>query len=405
MKCSPRHRVVVTGMGAVSAIGTNVESYWQSLCRGVSGIGPITKVAGAGGRIAAEVRDAGVAVVAGPRPLLLDPFCRYALAAAQDAIAQANWAASPVERCRTAVVMGTGFGGDASTNQGMAKTYGDPPGRVHPLTIPRSMYNAAASQISIAHNITGPVFAVSSACASATHAIGQAFWMIRAGIVSAAIAGGSEACITPGTLNAWQALGAEATDTCRPFSRNRQGLVLGEGAGVVVLELLETATRRGAGIIAEIAGFGMSADALEMVQPSEAGCAAAMTNCLADAEMSPGEIQHVNAHGTGTPLNDVTETRALRRVFGRHAKKLVISATKSMHGHAMGASGALEAIAAILSMRDGTAPPTVNYDAPDPECDLDYTPNQARLTPIDAALSNSFAFGGLNGVLALRRFA
>jgi nodulation protein E len=403
----PDHkRVVVTGMGAVSAIGADVPSFWQALCRGESGIGPVTKVPGedAHSSIAAEVDDDALAGNTGQtRPLMLDPFAHYALTAAAEAIEQSKLAEDSSFGRHAAIIMGTGFGGDTSLNQSMSKLYGSAPGRVHPLSIPRSMYNAAACQISIAHNITGPVFTVSSACASATHAIGQAFWMVRSGMVTAAITGGSDACITAGTLHAWRALGAMTTDTCRPFSRDRSGIVIGEGAGVLVLEQRDSAIARGANILGEIAGFGMSADAGDIVQPSEEGCTSAMTNCLADAHMPADAFQHVNAHGTGTPLNDVTETRSLRRVFGDRAAALSISATKSMHGHAMGASGALEAVAAMLAIRDGIAPPTKNFTKADPECDLDYTPNYSRAMTIDAALSNSFAFGGLNGVLAFRR--
>ena len=405
MSHADHKRVVVTGMGAVSAIGADVRTFWRALCAGECGIGPVTKAPGedAHGAIAAEVDDDALAGETGEtRPLILDPFSHYALTAAAEAIEQSNLPDDAELKSRTAIVMGTGFGGDTSLNQSMSKLYGGGSSRVHPLSIPRSMYNAAACQISIAHNITGPVFTISSACASASHAIGQAFWMVRSGMAAAAVAGGSDASITAGTLHAWRALGAMAVDTCRPFSLDRSGFVIGEGAGVLVLEQLESAFARGADILGEIVGFGMSADAGDMVQPSEEGCVAAMNNCLADAHFAAADIQHVNAHGTGTPLNDLTETRSLRRVFGDHAAALSVSATKSMHGHAMGASGALEAIATLLAIRDGIAPPTQNFTAPDPECDLDYTPNYARRMAINAALSNSFAFGGLNGVLAFQ---
>ena len=264
------------------------------------------------------------------------------------------------------------------------------------------MANAAASHVSMEFGITGPAFAVSSACASANHAIGLAFDMVRRGQMRAAIAGGSEACITVGSLKGWEALRVLATDTCRPFCRDRRGMVLGEGAGIFVLETLETARARGAPILAELAGFGMSADAADLVLPSETGAARAIAGALKDAGLAPERIDYVNAHGTGTAANDVAETRALRRVFGDHAGRLAVSSTKAVHGHALGAAGAIELVAAVRAITDGVVPPTANFTAPDPDCDLDYVPNEARERTVGAALSNSFAFGGLNAVLALR---
>jgi nodulation protein E len=265
------------------------------------------------------------------------------------------------------------------------------------------MTNASASQISIAYGLRGPTFAVASACASANHAIIQAAQMIRYGMADVAIAGGTEACLTYGALRAWEAMRVLADDTCRPFSINRRGLVLGEGAGIFVLESMEHAQARGAVILAELAGVGMTADASDIVMPNATGAAAAMTQAMADADLAPQDVDYINAHGTGTQANDSTETRAIRLAFGAHADRLAVSSTKSMHGHALGASGALELVAVVGALRDGVVPPTANLDEVDPACDLDYVPNVGREMPVRAALSNSFAFGGLNAVLALKR--
>ncbi len=401
-----RHRVVVTGLGCVSAIGNDVGDFWRSLRDGRCGIGPITKVSNDNLKvgIAAEVKDFDPQVHFDRRQLnLLDPFAQFAMVAARQAIADSGLDFAGDHSGHAAVILGTGKGGDTTANEGAYRLLIEGKAGVNPLAIPRAMANAAVSQIAIEHGITGPAFAVSSACASANHAIGQAFWMVRHGVVSSAITGGSEACLTFGTLKAWEAMRITASDTCRPFSRDRKGLVLGEGAGILVLESLESARNRGAIILAEVAGFGMSSDATDIVFPSEDGTARAIKAALDDAGLDPGDVQYVNAHGSGTKANDVTETRALHSVFKEHARKLAVSSTKSMHGHALGAAGALELIATVLAMREGIAPPTANYSDRDPDCDLDYLPNQARDISIRAAISNSFAFGGLNAVLALRR--
>jgi nodulation protein E len=265
------------------------------------------------------------------------------------------------------------------------------------------MVNAPASNVSMLCGLRGPAFAVASACASATHAIGVAFQMLRAGAIDCALTGGAEACITFGTLRGWEAMRVMAPDLCRPFSTDREGMILGEGAAIVVLESLERATARGADILGEIAGFGMSADAADLTAPDQGGMARAIEAALADGKLAPQDIQYVNAHGTGTVANDETETRALHQVFGTHAGKLAVSSTKSMVGHALGAAGGLELVATILAMRDGVVPPTINHLGRDPVCDLDYVPNEARPLAVSAALSNSFAFGGLNAVLAVKR--
>jgi nodulation protein E len=265
------------------------------------------------------------------------------------------------------------------------------------------MSNAGASRIALEYGIVGPSYTISTACASASHAIGQAFWMVRHGVVNAAIAGGSEAPFSLGFLKAWEAMRIVAPDTCRPFSRDRKGLILGEGAAMLLLEPLEHAQARGAKVWGEIAGFGMSSDAYHLTQPLAEGAARAMRSALDDAAIDPAAIGYINAHGTGTLANDVTETQAIREVFGAHADKLHVSSTKSMHGHALGAAGALEAAATLMTLDEGLIPPTANFTEADPDCALDVVPNTARAASIEWALSNSFAFGGLNAVLVFRR--
>jgi nodulation protein E len=267
------------------------------------------------------------------------------------------------------------------------------------------MYNAGASQISMDLGITGPAYTISTACASATHAIGQAYWMVRSGVVEAALCGGSEAPFSPGILRAWEAMRVVTPDVCRPFSRDRRGLTLGEGGAMLVLEPAWRAVARGARILGEVVGFGMSSDASHVTQPSVEGPVAAMAAALGDAQIEPTSVDYINAHGTGTPVNDATETRAIRRLFGAHAEKLAISSTKSTHGHALGAAGALEAFATLMALREGVLPPTISFNEADPECDLDVIPNVARNRQAEFGLSNSFAFGGLNAVLAFRRWA
>jgi nodulation protein E len=374
---------------------------------GRSGIGPIANVATdlLNIKIAAEVHgyDA-LAHFDSRRLVLLDRVSQFALIAAREAVAQSGLDFRADGRGeRTACIIGTGIGGENTHDEQARRFYADKNPRVHPLTIVRLMANAPACQISIEHQLRGPSFATVSACASANHAIAQAFHMVRGGVADAAVAGGTEACLTMGVVRAWEAMRVLADDTCRPFSRQRRGLVLGEGAAVFVLETLERARARGANVLAELVGAGMSADAGDIVFPSETGAASAIKRALDDAGLAPDAIDYVNAHGTGTPANDPTETKAIRRTFGAHADALAVSSTKSMHGHALGAAGAIELVATIGALRDGVIPPTINFIDRDPECDLDYVPNAAREKPVRAAISNSFAFGGLNAVLALTR--
>lgn len=267
------------------------------------------------------------------------------------------------------------------------------------------MPNAAASQISMEFGITGPVFTLSTACSSSNHAIGHAFWMVRTGLIDCAITGGSEAPFSYANLKSWEALRVVSPDTCRPFSKDRQGMILGEGGAMMVIEELDLAKARGATIYGEILGFGMSADATHLTHPAADGAAEAMRRALEDAAVAPEAVSYVNAHGTGTPANDSMETQAIRQLFGAHADNLAVSSTKSMHGHALGAAGALEAVATVMALKEGIMPPTANYSEPDPDCDLDVIPNEARKADVDVALSNSFAFGGLNAVLVFGKAA
>ncbi len=334
---------------------------------------------------------------------LLDRCAQFALIAAREAVSQSGLIFRGELGTRTAAIVGSGVGGMCTLDESFHRLYAEGAKRFHPFTIPKLMISAAVSHITMEIGIRGPAFTVASACASANHAIGVAFQMVRAGAVDVAITGGTESVFTLGTIKAWEAMRILAPDACRPFSRSRKGLVLGEGAGMIVLEDLGHARARGAGILGEIVGFGMSSDAGDIVQPSLDGATEAMRACLVDSGISYEEFDHINAHGTGTIINDVTESKAIRALFGSHADRLTVSSTKSMHGHALGAAGAIELVATLLAMREGFTPPTANFIAPDPECDLDYVPNVARNTQINVAMSNSFAFGGLNAVLAFRR--
>ena len=334
---------------------------------------------------------------------LLDRVSQFAVVAARQAIKDSGLQFAQGLGEETATIIGTGVGGLNTLDDSFLRLYGQNAPRVHPFTIPRLMVNAAASQITMDQGLTGPAYAIASACSSANHAIGQAFMMVRSGIAKAAVTGGAEACITVGTMKGWEAMRVMAADTCRPFSKTRTGMVLGEGAAVFVLERMEDAQARGAECLAELCGVGQSSDARDITAPDANGAARAIRGALKDARLNPEDVQYVNAHGTGTAANDQTETRALHLAFGEHARALAVSSTKSMFGHALGAAGALELAATVLAIRRGTAPPTIGYQEPDPACDLDYVPNEARPLKINAALSNSFAFGGLNAVLAIRR--
>lgn len=401
-----QRRVVVTGMGVISAIGENWCEFWRSLREGRPGIADLEGLDPGLLRFpnGAQVKKFDPAKHFDEKDIgLLDRFAQFGVVAAREAVnaAQIEW--TPELRQQTAIITGSCVGGQTTEDEGFVNLYRNNIPRVNPLTIPRTMENAAASRISQETGVVGPTYTVSTACSSSNHAIGQAFWMVRSGAVRMAITGGSEAVFSLGFLKAWEAMRVVSPDTCRPFSRDRRGLILGEGAAMLVLESLDSARARGATLYGEVVGFGMSSDAHHITQPSADGGARAMRSALSDGGLEPEDIGYINAHGTGTVANDVTETAAIRQVFGAHADRLAVSSSKSMHGHTLGAAGAIEAVAAILALRDGVLPPTANYTEPDPACDLDVVPNVARRASPEFALSNSFAFGGLNAVLAMRR--
>ena len=403
-----QRRVVVTGLGVISALGSTRDAFWDALRKGEPGIRPLQSVDRSLLRFpnGAEVQNYDASrYFEAKESALLDRFAQFGVVASREATADAQieWTAALKEQ--TAIVTGSCVGGQNTQDEGFVGLYRNGSPRVNPFTIPRTMANAAASRISVEFGIVGPTYTVSTACSSANHAIGQAFWMVRSGAVDLALTGGSEAVFSMGFLKAWEAMRVVSPDTCRPFSKDRRGLILGEGGAILVLEPLEAAQARGARIYAEIVGFGMSSDAHHITQPSPEGAARAMRSALADAALSLEQIGYINAHGTATQANDATETQAIRQVFGNHADKLAVSSTKSMHGHALGAAGALEAAATALALHSGLLPPTANYTVPDPACDLDVIPNTARTSRVEAALSNSFAFGGLNAVLAFRMLA
>jgi nodulation protein E len=401
------NRVVVTGLGAITPLGHTVPVYWDNLKQGASGLGRITAQGWEelNQKVAGEVKDYDPLKHFEDRELsTLDRFSQFALIAAREAIAQSGLVFDRPLSLRTATILGTGVGGQNTLDDAFRRIYLEKKQRLFPLSIPRMMANAPASQVSMRHGLRGPAFVVVSACASATHAMGLAFQMVRSGAVDCAVTGGTEACVSFGTLRGWEAMRVMAPDMCRPFSKDRKGLILGEGAAVFVLESLDRARARGAQIFGEIVGFGMTADAADLTAPDIDGMSRAMIGALDDGGLKPQDIQYLNAHGTGTAVNDETETTALHQVFGEHAKKLAVSSTKSMIGHALGAAGALEMVAMLMAIREDIAPPTIGYLGPDAACDLDYVPNKARPMKIDAAISNSFAFGGLNAVLAAKKF-
>jgi nodulation protein E len=400
-------RVVVTGLGTISCLGPDTSSFWDALSSGRHGFAPIESVD------RCLLRSQNGAEVRGfqterhfekKKADVLDRFAQFAVVAAREAVADANVNWTPDLCDRSTIMTGSCTGGQTSEDKEFYDLYARGRQRSHPLTVPRVMANAGASAIAIEFGITGPAVTISTACASSNHAIGQAFWMVRNGQADLAIAGGSEAPFSLLNLKVWDAIRAVSTDICRPFALGRLGMTLGEGAAMLVLEPLDAALARGATVYAEVVGFGMSSDAVHMTQPQAEGAQKAMTRALADAELRPEQIGYINAHGTGTQANDTMETRAIRAVFQGHADRLAVSSTKSMHGHALGAASAFEAVATCLALKHQLLPPTANFTEPDPECDLDVVPNRARWKEVAYALSNSFAFGGLNAVLAFRRW-
>ncbi len=398
----PDRRAVVTGMGAVCATGHDVPAFLAALRDGAVGIAPIDTIPTEklSVPIAAAIRGLDIGQhIPDRRQRVLDRAAQLALIAGVQAMAQSGLEAPQLT---DGAVILAATSGQETLDAAYAQLHAG--GRVHPLTVPRVMANAPASTLSQEFGLRGPCFAVASACASASHAIGLAAQMIRAGMVEVAVTGGADASVTVGFLKGWEGLRVLSADACRPFSHNRSGLVIGEGAGILVLESAGHARRRGATVIAEIAGFGMTADAGDLTAPSAEGAGRAMAAALADAGCAPAEIGYVNAHGTGTWLNDRTEVEALRQVFGAHLDRLPVSSTKSMIGHCMTAGGALELIATVMALRDGVLPPTMGFAEPDPDCAIDCVPNAARTADVAAAMSNAFAFGGLNAVLVARRW-
>jgi nodulation protein E len=406
-------RVAITGMGAVSALGIGVDAFWRGLVGARSGVRRITLFdpQTLTSPIAAEVPDFDpLQWVAAERVDVMDRFSQFAVAAAAEALRQAGLSATDLSEAHAGVAVGSALGGATSEDEQYLRLYGEQHLRPHPFTIPRLMNSAAASHLTMCYGADGPALSFGTACAAGTHAIGEAAEIIRAGRAEIMLAGGADAPVAYGVMKAWEAMRVMAPQpaegparACRPFSRDRQGLVVGEGAGIVILEEWERARARGAVILAELAGYGATADAAHLTQPGVHAPARAMLQALAQASLTPGDVDYINAHGTATRLNDATETAVIKQVFGASASRVAISSTKSMHGHAMGASGALELIAAVLAVHHGVAPPTAHYHEPDPECDLDYVPNEARPLRIRAALSNSFGFGGLNAVLAITK--
>lgn len=391
-------KLSVTGIGVVAPNGQSVEPFWESLCAGRPTLGEPLDLPGTG-LVAAEVTSAdwltGIAVSS---PAALDRCAQFAVVAAGEALAMAGLRPGDVPPERVAIVVGNGAGGQVSMDAQFKRVYRHDQIRTHPLTIAKAMVSSPASWISIAYRFKGPTFVVASACASGTHAVGIAASLVASGLVDVAVCGGTEAPLAYGTVRAWASMRILAPDACRPFSLNRRGLVLGEGAGMLVIENAAHAAARGAKCLATLAGFSSCADAGDIFQPSADGMGRAMKGAIADAGLSPAEIGYVNAHGTGTAANDVTETQALKAVFGA-ATCPPMSSNKAVTGHGLGASGAIEAVASVLTLSRRVLPPTANHDAPDPACDLDCIPNIARQQAVSAVLSNSFAFGGLNASL------
>jgi nodulation protein E len=399
-------RVVVTGLGAVSGLGITVADFWSSLIAGRSAIGPLADI-GKGTKIAigAVVPNFSPEQHFSSEQLpLLDRFSQFAVIAARAALADAGLAVGSEVVAHAAAIIGTGCGGKQTDEETYVRLYKEKKDRAHPLTIPKGMPSAAASMVSMHLGIAGPVFSVTSACASGAHAAVQGRMMIQSGLADVVLVGGADAPFTYGLLKAWEALRVVSSDTCRPFCKDRSGMVLGEGAGMLVLEAEEHAVRRGARIYAELAGCGMSSDASHITRPGVEGIARAIRGALDSAGFAAEVVDYVNAHGTATPANDPAETAALHRVFGPHAKALPVSSTKSMHGHALGASSALELVATVLAVHTKVIPPTANFTEPAEDCDLDYVPNLAREQRVEMAISNSFAFGGLNVVLAVKAY-
>lgn len=409
------HRVVVTGLAAITPIGNDLQTSWKNLLAGKNGIGPITRFDASkfDTKIAAEIKDFDPCQYLEPKQIKrLDRFCHYALAAAKMLLTEANWPIDEELNQNLGVLLGCGLGGLETIEEFHSKLSTKGPKRVSPFYIPQLISNMAAGQISIMAKAKGPNLVTTSACASGLHAIGYAFSEVKLGRVKAIITGGVESTITPMAVSGFNAMKALSTrndapeKASRPFDKDRDGFVIGEGCGLLLLESLESALERGANILAEVVGFGASSDAYHMTAPEESGegMALAMQRALLEAKVSPKDIDHINAHGTSTKLNDICETRAIKKVFDKHAYELLITSNKSMIGHTLGAAGGIESVFSVLSLKEGKIPPTINLENPDPECDLNYCPNQMVEKAIEYALCNSFGFGGTNGCILFRKY-
>jgi nodulation protein E len=400
-------RVVITGQGAVSALGGTAAETASAMREGRCGIGPLAfqDVERLSIRIGGQIVGYDPQAHFSRQDLTLyDRFTQFALLAAREAVGQSGIVIDGELSEQAGVVLGTSGGGLGTQDENYRLVYQEGKNRVHPFVVPRLMNNAAASHLSMTHNLRGPSFTVSTACSSSNHAMGHAFSLIRSGQAQVVLTGGSESMLCFGGIKAWEGLRVMSKDACRPFSRTRNGMVQGEGAAVFVFEELEHALARGAEILAEVRGFAMTSDANDIVTPCLDGATRAMRNALRSAELAPEQIGYINAHGTGTTANDRTECAAVREVFGSHADRLVISSTKSMHGHLIGGTGAVELVACLMALREGVIAPTIGYEEPDPDCDLDVVPNTARDRRVDHVMSNAFAFGGLNAVIVLSAY-
>ena len=399
-------RVVITGQGAINALGRSAGETMAAMREGRSGIGAldfqdVDRLSIAiGGQLRGYLPDDHFTR---QELTLYDRFTQFALLAAREAMEGSGLVIDGELAEQAGVVLGTSGGGLQTQDENYRLVYQEGRNRVHPLVVPRLMNSAAASHVSMTHNLQGPSFTVATACASSNHAMGQAFALIRTGQAKVMLTGGSESMLCFGGIKAWEGLRVMSRDGCRPFSKNRNGMVQGEGAAVFVFEELEHARARGATILAEVKGFAMSSDASDIVNPNMHGAVRAMRGALRSAGVAPEAIGYINAHGTGTTANDRAECAAVRAVFGSAADELMISSTKSMHGHLIGGTGAVELIACLLALNEGVIAPTINYEEPDPDCDLDVVPNIARERRVDTVMSNAFAFGGMNAVLVLGR--
>jgi len=399
------NRVVITGQGTINSLGQDVPETLDAMSKGICGIGPLEfddidrlriKIGGQIKGYRAEDRFSGAEIS------LYDPFTQFAVIAAREAIAQSGLDFNDKLAEQTGVILGTAAGGLQTQDHNFRSVYQDGKNRVHPFVVPRLMNNAAASHISMIHGLHGPSYTVASACASSNHAMGQAYQMIHSGQAQTMVTGGSESMLCFGGIKAWEGLRVMSPAGCRPFCATRNGMVQGEGAAVFVFEGYAHAKARGADILAEVIGFGMTSDASDIMAPSQKGAMNAICNALKHANVAPEDVGYINAHGTATAVNDKTECAAINAAFGPDAKRVMVSSTKAMHGHLIGGTGAVELLSVIAALKDGMIAPTINYAQKDPACDLDVVPNIARQARVKVAISNAFAFGGLNAVIALK---